>query len=135
MTIDTDDIGVPPYYETLGIEIRDVGSGYAAGVLPATEAVSLSGEDTIIHGGAIASLADATGYWAVSAANDGALTPTIDLRIDYLAPGTDDLRAEAEVVRNGSSVGVVDVLVETDDREVATARGVFKTGGSGSWDA
>jgi hypothetical protein len=52
------------------------------------------------------------------------------LRIDYLAPGTEDFRAEAEVVRNGSSVGCVDVIVEIDARHVATARGVFKTAGS-----
>lgn len=130
MTIDTNDIDLPPYYETLGIEIVDAEPGYAEGALPATESVSLSGSRTIIHGGAIASLADAVGYWAVSAANEMQLTPTIDLRIDYLAPGTADLRAEATVVRNGSSVGCVDIHVGTDATQVATARGVFKTGGS-----
>jgi uncharacterized protein (TIGR00369 family) len=133
--MDRDDADVPPYYETLGIEIRDVESGYAEGLLPADERLSLSRDETILHGGAIASLADATGYWAVSSANDGHLTPTIDLRIDFLAPATGDLTAEAEVVRNGASVGVADVIVETGGTTVATARGVFKTGGSGSWNA
>ena len=130
MTTDIDDFELPPYYETLGIEITDVEPGHATGRLPLTESMSLSGEETIAHGGAIVSLADATGYWAVSAANDRRLTPTIDLRTDFLAPGTDDLHAEAAVVRNGAATAVADVIVESDAGQVATVRGVFKTGGS-----
>jgi acyl-coenzyme A thioesterase PaaI-like protein len=49
---------------------------------------------------------------------------------DYLEAGTGDLRAEADVVRCGSDVGVVDVDVfaEDGDTQVADARGVYKTG-------
>jgi uncharacterized protein (TIGR00369 family) len=121
----------PPYYETLGIEITAVESGYAEGRLPVDESVSAvpEADSALAHGGAVASLADSVGYWAVSSANDFATTPTIDLRVDYLAPASDDLHAAATVVRNGESVGTVDVDVETDDGAVATARGVFKTGG------
>lgn len=129
MDVDPDEFEQPPYYDTLGIEITDVEPGYAEGRLPLGESVSYSSSETVAHGGAIASLADSVGYWAISAERGFATTPTIDLRIDYLAPATDDLRAEAEVVRTGSSVGVVDVVVETDSKRVATARGVFKTGG------
>lgn len=126
-----DDRPQSPYYETLGIEITDVDDGYAEGRLPVDESVSASSGDPVAHGGAIASLADSVGYWAASAANDFSTTPTVDLRIDYLAPATEDLRAEATVTRNGSSVGTVDIEIETDDELVATARGVFKTGGGG----
>ncbi len=125
----------PPYYETIGIEITTVEPGHATGRLPVGEAVSVgwTGTDHVAHGGAVASLADSVGYWAVSAANDFATTPTIDLRVDYLAPATADLRATATTTRNGASVGTVDVEVVTEDAGdlVATARGVFKTGGGG----
>lgn len=127
-----------PYYDLLGIEITAVDDGYAEGELPLTEELSAAPGTTVAHGGAIASLADSVGYWAVSSANDGALTPTVDIRLDYLAPGTDDLHAEAEMVRNGTSVGTVDVLVErtSDGEVVAVGGGTFKTGGSdtrGAW--
>lgn len=129
MDVDPDEIPLPPYYDTVGIEITEIEPGAAAGRLPVTSAVSASTTTDVAHGGAVASLADSVGYWAVSGANELATTPTIDLRVDYLAPATDDLTATAAVVRNGASVGVADVEVETDEAVVATARGVFKTGG------
>lgn len=119
----------PPYYETLGIEITAVDAGTAEGRLPVDESVSAAPGDPVAHGGAVASLADSVGYWAASSANDFAVTPTVDLRVDYLAPATADLRAEARAVRSGESVGTVDVEVEADGEPVALARGVFKTGG------
>lgn len=122
----------PPYYETLGIEILAIDDGDATGRLAVDDSVSASPGEPVAHGGAVASLADSVGYWAASSAADFAITPTIDLRLDYLAPATDDLRAEATVIRIGSSVGSVDVTVEADDEIVATARGVFKTGGGGA---
>lgn len=119
----------PPYYETLGIEITAVDDGTAEGRLPVDESVSASPGGPVAHGGAIASLADSVGYWAASSANDFAITPTVDLRVDYLAPATEDLHAEARAVRSGESVGTVDVEVAAGGEAVALARGVFKTGG------
>lgn len=138
MTLDAGEIPLPPYYETLGIEITAVSSGRATGRLPLTEAVSASPSTLVAHGGAVASLADSVGYWAVSAATEFATTPTIDLRVDYLAPATDDMTATASVTRVGSSVGTVDVTVETPEDRVAEARGSFKTGGgtgTSAWEA
>jgi uncharacterized protein (TIGR00369 family) len=121
----------PPYYETIGIEITAIDDGTANGRLAVDESVSATPGDPIAHGGAVASLADSVAYWAVSSANDFAVTPTIDIRVDYLAPATDDVRATATIERNGDHVGNVDVHVERegDGETVATARGVFKTGG------
>lgn len=138
MDVDPNEFPLPPYYDTIGIEITDVEPGRATGRLPVDESLSASASTVVAHGGAVASLADSVGYWAVSAANDFATTPTVDLRMDYLAPATDDLTATATVTHNGGSVGTVDVDVETTDDLVAVARGAFKTGGSdgnSTWDA
>lgn len=138
MNVDPSEFPLPPYYETVGIEITDVEPGYAEGRLPLTESISASPSTLIAHGGAVASLADSVGYWAVTAANDFATTPTVDLRLDYLAPATADMTATATVTRNGTSVGTVDVDVATADDVVAVARGSFKTGGgegTSAWDA
>lgn len=129
MDVEPDDLPLPPYYETIGIEITAVGRGSAEGRLPVDESVSAIPGEAVAHGGAVASLADSVGYWAMSAANDFATTPTVDLRVDYLAPATDDLTATATALRNGDSVGVAAVEVTAGDRDVASARGVFKTGG------
>jgi hypothetical protein len=76
------------------------------------------------------SLADTVGGAAVISLHYEA-TPTVDMRMDYLAPVTDDLVAEAEVVRDGGSVSTADVTVrDVSGTRVAEARGVFKTGGN-----
>jgi uncharacterized protein (TIGR00369 family) len=78
------------------------------------------------HGGAIASLIDVAGDFALVIRTRGAV-PTINFRVDYLRPavGT-DLTATAAVRRAGRTVGVVDVDV-TDDagKLVAVGRGCY----------
>lgn len=125
------EVPLPPYYETLGIEITDVEPGSAGGRLELTEAISSTPSSLVAHGGAIASLADSVGYMAASAANDFATTPTVDFRIDYLAPAVSDLYATADVVRNNSSLCLVDIEVRTEEEIVAVARGSFKSQGNG----
>lgn len=53
---------------------------------------------------------------------------TIDMRINCLEAGADDLRAEVDIRRQDGTVGVVDIEV-TDENgaAVADARGVYKT--------
>lgn len=122
----------PQFYETLGIEITEIDDGRAEGRLEVDESLSaIPGGGSVAHGGVIASLADSVAYWAASSANDFTLTPTVDLRVDYLAPASGELHATAETRRNGDSVGTVDCEIEGEEGLVATARGVFKTGGSG----
>lgn len=45
---------------------------------------------------------------------------TIDMRIDYLEAGADDLRAEVDIRRQDGTVGVVDIEV-TDENGAAVA--------------
>lgn len=118
-----------PFAEHLGIEITAAADGTASGRLEfGPEHSSVPGE-RIGHGGVAYALADTIGGAAVISL-EGRPTPTIDMRIDYLAPARTDLFAEAVVRRRGGSVAVADVeVVDENDRAVATARGVYKTGG------
>jgi len=120
-----------PFVEHLGIELTEVGDGHAEGRLPLRDEHSSNPGSTIAHGGVTYSLADTVGGAAVVSLS-GTVSPTVDMRMDYLAPATDDLRAEADVVRSGGSVAVVDVEVyDADGHHVASARGTYKTDGEG----
>jgi uncharacterized protein (TIGR00369 family) len=78
------------------------------------------------HGGAIASLIDVTGDFALVLKTRGAV-PTINFRVDYLRPATNTtLTATAWVRRAGRTVGVVDVDVHDDGGKlVAVGRGCY----------
>jgi len=80
------------------------------------------------HGGAIASLIDIAGDYALWAML-GYGVPTINVRIDYLRPASDtNLRAQARVRRAGRTVGVVDIdVVDDQGRLVAIGRGTYGT--------
>ena len=126
-----------PFNDHLGIDITEIGDGHAVGELELSAEHSSNPERMIAHGGVTYALADTVGGAAVVGANH-TVTPTIDMRIDYLAPATGGtLRAEATILRNGSSVAVVEVDVTDDDgRDIAAARGTYKSGGgegSSAW--
>src|ERR1700704_6204433 len=80
------------------------------------------------HGGAIASLIDIAGDYALWAML-GYGVPTINTRIDYLRPAWDTKRrAQARVRRAGRTVGVVDIdVLDDQDRLVAIGRGTDGT--------
>lgn len=120
-----------PFAKELGIELDTVEDGHAEGRLPLREEHSSNPGHLIAHGGVTYSLADTVGGAAVVSKSES-VSPTIDMRMDYLAPATADLRAVADVVRFGGSVATVDIDVyDADDHHVASARGVYKTGGQG----
>jgi len=137
-----------PFAKELGIEFDEVSDGHAEGRLPLRDEHSSNPGRLIAHGGVTYSLADTVGGAAVVSQSES-VSPTIDMRMDYLAPATADLRAVADVVRFGGSVATVDIEVyatdersssrprssptpeDTDDLHVASARGVYKTGGQG----
>ena len=118
-----------PFVESLGIEVTEAADGHAEGTLPLREEHTTNPHGGVAHGGVTYSLADTVGGAAVVSLT-GDVAQTVDMRIDYLAPATADLTATADVVRNGGSVAVADVEIrDTADDRVATARGVYKTGG------
>jgi len=118
-----------PFARLVGVEVTAASDGHATARLELTEEHSSMPGRVVGHGGVAYALADTVGGAAVMSLNRPP-TPTVDMRIDYLAPATADLRAEADVVRNGDGVAVVEVSVtDVEETHVADARGVYKTGG------
>ncbi|MFB6177104.1 MAG: PaaI family thioesterase [Halobaculum sp.] len=125
-----------PFVQHMGIEVVEAEDGHAVAELSLEREHTSVPEGPVAHGGVPYALADTAGGAAVISLHHRP-TPTVDMRIDYHAPATDDLRAEAEVVRDGGSVASADVRIEdVEGTLVASARGVFKTGGGesgGAW--
>ncbi|WP_435195891.1 PaaI family thioesterase [Natronomonas sp. EA1] len=119
-----------PFARLLGMDLHEAADGHAEGSLPLTAELSSNPNRMVAHGGVPYALADTVGGAAVVSAA-GTVAPTIDMRIDYLAPATgEELHAVADVVRVGNSVATVDIEVtDGSGTAIATARGVYKTGG------
>lgn len=78
-----------------------------------------------LHGGVIAAMCDIAAHAAV-AVRLGAMAPTIDLRVDYLAPARGDLVAKGRLLRLGRSIGRADVEIsDANGKMVAAGRAVF----------
>jgi uncharacterized protein (TIGR00369 family) len=80
------------------------------------------------HGGAVASLIDIAGDFAVGMLVGGAV-PTINLSVDYLRPASGgDLEAIASVRRLGRSIGVVDIEVtDKQAKLIAIGRATYSS--------
>lgn len=117
-----DDIDFLKY---IGAEVIDFGDGYAQ---LAFEVQSYHKQHLgVVHGGAIATLADHTGWYAViSELDTGFTSVTIEIKINYLKPAKGDiLRAEAKVVNRTKRTAFVTVEIFSKDLLVAYATGTY----------
>ncbi len=119
-----------PFNRVLGIEVGELREGYARLEIPFKPELIGDPFKPAIHGGVLSALIDACG----GAATFTLITPpdtisTIDLRIDYLRPGsTKRLICESTVARMGNRVASVDSKIfhpEAPDRLVATGKAVY----------
>lgn len=119
-----------PFARLLGIELTAAEDGHAEGRLHVTDDHATNPETGVVHGGATFALADTVGDAAIVSLA-GELVPTVDMRIDYLAPATTDVYAVADVLRNGGSLAVAAVeLFDDSETHIATAHGAYKTAGA-----
>jgi len=100
-----------PYAQLLGINFEDATRGAATLSLSARPELERFGG--IMHGGALASLADTASAFAVlSTLEPGEQTVTVDLTLHYLRPATaGKLTARARVLRAGRRVATVSVEI------------------------
>lgn len=94
--------------------------------MPMSDTVERAAGSGQMHGGAIASLIDTAGCFALIMRTLQPV-PTINFRVDYLRPAFGGpILADAAVRRAGKTVGVVDVDVTArDGKLLALGRGVF----------
>src|SRR5262245_32687498 len=119
-----------PFNRFLGITVEEATDGFVRMALPYRDEFIGDPARPALHGGVISTLIDACGglaVWTRIGVDDR--VSTIDLRVDYLAPGAPErLIAEATVVRVGNRVAVVDVRCtqpSSPERVVATGKGVY----------
>lgn len=116
------------FRELLGIEIEQRGDGRA--VLSFTPSKEHLNDGGIVHGGALATLADcAMGSALASTLNEEAPL-TVEAKINYLEPGKEGvIVAEAHVKRKGSRFTVLEAEVYQKDTgdHIAFATATFTT--------
>ncbi|MAY38290.1 MULTISPECIES: PaaI family thioesterase [Spongiibacter] len=118
------------HFNTLGIRVEDVALHRVRMSMAYGEQLIGDPDTGVLHGGAITTLLDTCcGFAAATALDDLGMTPTIDLRIDYMRAATPGktVYADAEVYRVSSSVIFTRALAHHGDtsRPVASAVGNF----------
>jgi uncharacterized protein (TIGR00369 family) len=120
----------PPFHAVLAPEpvSVDAEAGIVVVRVPFDPKLRRASDCNDIHGGVVAALIDIAAHAAV-AVQIGRMSPTVDLRVDYLrpAPGV-DLYATARTLRVGRAIARVDVEIRGKDTPVlAVGRGTFST--------
>jgi uncharacterized protein (TIGR00369 family) len=115
------------HFTTLGIRPEYVERHRVGMSMPYSDALIVDPAPGVIHGGAVTALLDTCcGFAAATALDDLAMTPTIDLRIDYMRAATPGLTvyADAEVYRVSESVIFARAVAHHGDPEHAIAAAV-----------
>jgi uncharacterized protein (TIGR00369 family) len=96
--------------------------------MPLSDAARRAAGGDQFHGGAIASLIDTAGDFAVALSSGGGV-PTVNLRVDYLRPAAGAaLRAVATARRIGRTIACIDVdVLDPAGRVCAIGRATYLT--------
>jgi uncharacterized protein (TIGR00369 family) len=114
----------PPLVVELGIRLVQVEKGFVIGEYE-VQTRHLNGLDTL-HGGVLATLADTAGSCAVlSVVPAGVITPTLEMKINFLRPvsvASGTLRAEGRLISRGRTTGLAEArITDSEGRLVAHA--------------
>jgi acyl-CoA thioesterase len=112
-----------PFIGSMGIEVPDLGLGYARFVMPFSP--GLANSIGLLQGGMIAALADeAVAYALWSLVPEGELISTVELKVNFLAPVRQGpIEAKARIAKRGKTISLGEVEVWEKDQLVA--KGLF----------
>jgi uncharacterized protein (TIGR00369 family) len=121
-------VDLSPFQRLIGLEMIRAADGVVEMRLPWRDELGRADGSDWFHGGVLSALIDIAGDYAV-ASKLGRGVPTIDLRVDYLRPARrGDLRALAQAIKVGRTVGVANVeLRDTSGAVVAIGRCAYST--------
>jgi acyl-CoA thioesterase len=104
-----------PYYRLLGMEVTEIKGGESRIQMPFKQ--DLTHPYAIVHGGAIASLADSAVAMAlISLVEPEDRITTIEFKINFFAPiSKGELEAHAKIIHKGSKTAVGDVEVINEE--------------------
>ena len=107
-----------PYYRLLGMEITEIREGESRIQMLFRE--ELTHPYGIVHGGAIASLADSAVAMAlISLVEPKDRITTIEFKINFFVPiSKGELKAHAKIIHKGSKTAVGDVEVVNEERKL-----------------
>jgi len=119
-----------PFGVRAGLSLEHIEPEKAVLRLAYSEEVTTFGD--VIHGGAIATLADVAATaaaWSAAEVSGAPRGATVGLTVDYLGAARGrDLRAEAQVLRRGRSICFCEVDILAGDDLVAKALVTYKLG-------
>jgi len=104
-----------PYYRLLGMEIMEIKEGESKIQMPFKQ--GLTHPYRIVHGGAIASLADSSVAMAlISLVEPNDRIATIEFKINFFTPvSKGNLEAHAKIIHKGSKTAVGEVEVKNEE--------------------
>ncbi len=110
-----------PFIKFVGIQVPQLGKGYARFVLPMKH--DLENSIGLLQGGMIAALADeAVAFALYSLVTEGETFNTVEMKINFLgAVKEGEVEAEAHIFKRGRTISLGEAVVRQGDRLVAKA--------------
>jgi uncharacterized protein (TIGR00369 family) len=130
MQVITDFIPSSPFAAALGVRLEAIEPDRARLAMPFRDDLATIAD--VVHGGAIATLADTAAMaaaWASEEVAESLSGATVSLTLDYLTAGRGDLTADALVTRRGGRLVYVRVdIADAAGELVAAGQAVYSLG-------
>jgi uncharacterized protein (TIGR00369 family) len=114
-----------PFNRFLGFKVRELGDGHACIEVPPRPEYTGDVFRPALHGGVISALADTVGgVAAFTLLEKGQRVSTVDIRVDYLRPGSVDkpIIGEGRILRMGNRVAVAEMIIHHGEAAHPIAR-------------
>jgi len=105
-----------PYFDLQSMRLTEVSWGQAS--LELALAAKHTQPFGLVHGGVVATLADAAGFWGVySQLEPGLGMTTVELKVNYLSPTKAEgkLIGQGKCIKLGRNLGLGEASISTDD--------------------